>query len=136
MSQRQTTVAERNHFIDLKLQGATLQEIATTTGWSYETVRHWWRRFRDGGRGALESTDGRNQRGGRMSSFPERVRRAFADIKAAHPGWGAEVARPRVAEALQIPEAQLPSVSTIEKYWAEACPELSATGIKFPKTTE
>ena len=119
MSQRRTTVAERNHFIDLKLAGHTLKEVAEETGWSFECVRYWWRCCRDGGRKALDPPDGRGQRGGPMSTFPEEVRFSFLRIKKEHPGWGAAVARPRVAERLSLPEDELPSISTIERYWAK-----------------
>lgn len=119
MSQRQTSVPERHRFIDLKLEGHTLGEIAEETGWSFYCVRHWWRRYRDGGRAALDPPDGRKQRGGHMSTFPDVVRFAFLRVKKEHPKWGAAVARPRVAERLSVTEEQLPCVSTIEKYWAQ-----------------
>ena len=119
MSQRQTTVAERNELVDLKLRGYTLQEIADKTGWTYGCVRKWWRRYRDQGRAALAPPDGRQQRGGRMSSFPPLVRLSCLRVKKRHLGWGADVARPRVAKRLNLPEDELPSVSTIEKYWAQ-----------------
>jgi hypothetical protein len=54
-----------------------------------------------------------------MSTFPGTIRFAFLRIKKEHPGWGAAVARPRVAERLHRPEKEMPSVSTIEKYWAQ-----------------
>jgi len=119
MSGRQTSVAERNRFIDLKFAGYTIEEIAEETGYSYDCVRYWWRRYRDGGRKALDPPDGRKQRGGHMNAFPGVVRFAFLRIKKEHPGWGANVARPRAAKRLNIPEEELPSVSTIEKYWAQ-----------------
>jgi hypothetical protein len=119
MSQRHTSVADRHRFIDLKLKGHSLQEIAERTGWSFHCIRHWWRRYRDGGRDALDPSDKRKQRGGHMSTFPNVVRFAFLRIKREHPKWGAEVARPRVAGRLGLPEAELPCVSTIEKYWAQ-----------------
>lgn len=119
MSQRRTTVAERNHFIDLKLAGHTLEEVAEETGWSFECVRLWWRRYRDDGRKALDPADGRKQRGGPLSTFSEVVRFSFLRIKKEHPGWGAAVARPRVAERLGLPEDELPSISTIERYWTQ-----------------
>lgn len=118
MSPRQTTVAERNHFIDLKLAGYTLEDVAEETGWSFESVRLWWRCYRDGGRKALNPPDERKQRGGPMSTYPGVVRFAFLRIKKEHPGWGADVARPRVARRLGIPEDDLPSISVIERYWA------------------
>jgi len=124
MSQRQTSLAERNHFVDLKLQGHTLPEIAEATGWSFECVRRWWRRYRDGGRSALDPEDGRKQRGGRMSGFSAEMRAAFSEMKENHPRWGAPVARARIGQQMAVDEAQLPSVSTIEKYWAEKHPEL------------
>jgi len=124
MSQRQASVAERNQFVDLKLVGHTLPEIADMTGWSFECVRSWWRRYRDGGRRGLDPDDGRQQRGGRMSSFSEKIQAAFSEVKQAHPGWGAPVARARLAEQLELDEACLPSISTIEKLWAEKYPEL------------
>lgn len=119
MGRRRTTVADRNTFVDLKLAGRTLAEIADDTGWSFECVRYWWRRYRDGGREALDPPDRRKQRGGPMSTFPPVMRFAVLRIKKEHPGWGAEVARPRVSERLDLSEKKLPSVSTIERYWAQ-----------------
>jgi hypothetical protein len=119
MGQKQTSVSERNQIIDLKLAGYTLEEVAEETGWSFYCVRHWWRCYRDGGRKALDPPDGRKQRGGPMSTFPGVIRFALLRIKKEHPGWGAAVARPRVAERLHLPEEEMPSVSTIEKYWAQ-----------------
>lgn len=124
MSQQQTTVAERHHFVDLKLQGHTLKNIAEATGWSFACVRTWWRRYRNGGRSALDPADGRTQRGGRMSTFPEAIRAAFSEVKANHPGWGAPVAQARLAERMDVAEDELPSVSTIEKFWRENHPKL------------
>jgi len=54
-----------------------------------------------------------------MSTFPGVARFTFLRIKKEHPGWGAAVARPRVAERLVLPEEEMPSVSTIERYWAK-----------------
>ena len=70
MSQRQTSVAERHHFIDLKLKGHSLKEIAEQTGWSFYCVRHWKRCYRDGGRGGIDPPDEWKQRGGYMSTYP------------------------------------------------------------------
>lgn len=123
MNQRQTSVAERNQFIDLKLQGHTLSDIAGATGWSLACVRYWWRRYRDGGRSALAPVDKRKQRGGRMSSFPSEIQATFSTVKEEHPGWGAPVARTRIAAQLQLAERDLPSISTIEKFWAEKHPD-------------
>ncbi|MBS1254044.1 MAG: hypothetical protein MAG451_03100 [Anaerolineales bacterium] len=119
MGQKRTTVAERNHFVDLKQAGYTIPEIAEETGWSFECVRYWCRRHRDGGRAALAPPDGRKERGGRMSTFLGVVRFACLRIKKEHPGWGADVARPRMAQRLDRPEETMPSVSTIEQYWAQ-----------------
>ena len=112
MSQRQTSVAERHRFIDLKLKDYSLKEIAAQTGWSFYCVRHWWRCYRDGGRGDLDPPDERKQRGGHMSTFPGVVRFAFMRVKKEHPKWGAAVAGPRVAKRLGIPEEDLPCLST------------------------
>ena len=54
-----------------------------------------------------------------MNTFPGVIRFAFLRIKKEHPGWGADVARPRVAKRLNLPEEEMPSVSTTEKYWAQ-----------------
>ncbi len=132
MSQKGTTIAERNHFIDRKLSGYTLQEIADETGWTKGCVRKWWRRYRDGGRAALVPPDRRKQRGGRMSSFPGQVRFACLRLKKEHPGWGADVVRPRMAPRLGLPASQLPSVSTIEKYWMQFGERLSPRQRKRP----
>lgn len=119
MSQRRTSVADRHRFVDLKLKGHSIREIAEQTGWSFYCVRHWWRGYRDGGRGALDPPDKRKKRGGHMSTFPDIVRFAFLRVKKEHPKWGADVARLRTAERLDLPKAELPCVSTIEKYWAQ-----------------
>lgn len=81
MSQHQTTVSERNRIVDLKLQGHTLHAIAEQTGWSQGCVRKWWRAYRQGGRSALDPPDGRQQRGGRMSTFSKEVRETFLAVK-------------------------------------------------------
>ena len=65
MSVRQTSVAERHRFIDLKLKGYSLKEIAEQSGWSLYCVRYWWRRYRDEGRKALDPADGRKERADR-----------------------------------------------------------------------
>lgn len=119
MSHQYTTVADRHRMIDLKLQGATLKEAAAQTGWSCVCVRKWWRRYRDGGRPALAPADGRQQRGGRMSSFDPVVRFACLRLKKEHPAWGADVVRARLAAQLALPLVSLPSPSTIEKYWSQ-----------------
>ena len=118
MKQKQTTVAERNEFIDLKLAGNTLVEIAEQTGWSFYCVRYWWRQYRDGGREALAPEDQRKQRR-KLSKFPGAVRFALLRIKKRHPKWGAPVARLQAAKDLNMSVAELPSVSAIEKYWAQ-----------------
>lgn len=118
MKEKQTTVAERNEFVDLKLAGKTIVEIAAETGWSFYCVRYWWRQFREGGREALVSEDKRKQRG-LMSQFPGVVRFALLRIKKKHPKWGAPVARLQVAKDLDLAIEELPSISTIEKYWAQ-----------------
>ena len=119
MEQKQTTIAERIEFIDLKLAGNTIAEIAERTGWSFYCVRSWWRRFRDGGRAALAPEGKRKRRSGAMSKFPGAVRFAFLRIKKEHPGWGAPVARLEATKRLNMSTSELPSVSTIEKYWAQ-----------------
>ena len=78
-----------------------MHEIAEKTGWSYYCVRHWWRRFREGGREALAPEDRRKQRG-IMSKFPGVVRFAILRIKKEHPGWGAPVARLQASKDLGI----------------------------------
>ena len=118
MIQKQTTIADRNEFVDLKLAGNTIAEIAEKTGWSFYCVRYWWRRFREGGREALVPEDRRKQRGV-MSEFPGVVRFAMLRIKKEHPGWGAPVSRLQATKDLNMSMEELPSVSTIEKYWAQ-----------------
>jgi transposase-like protein len=118
MIQKKTTIAERNEFVDLKLAGNTIAEIAEKTGWTFYCVRYWWRQFREGGREALAPEDKRKQRG-LMSKFPGVVRFAMLRIKKEHPGWGAPVARLQATKNLNMAPEELPSVSTIEKYWAQ-----------------
>lgn len=119
MRQKQTTIAERSEFVELKLVGNTIAEIAKRTGWSYYCVRKWWRCFREAGREGLAPEDRRKQRGGAMSKFPGVVRFAILRIKKEHPGWGAPVAQLQASKRLNMSVSELPSVSTIEKYWAQ-----------------
>ncbi len=132
MSQKQTSVSERNQMVDLKLQGYTLAAVARQMGWTEACVRKWWRRYRKGGRSALHPPDKRRQRGGRMSQFGAQVRQAFQVVKEAHPGWGAALARLHVALQLDVSEPDLPSLSTIEKYWRAVCPELLRPARRHP----
>jgi transposase len=132
MSQHQTSIAERNRMIDLKLQGYSLAAIASEMGWTTGCVRKWWRRYRKGGRAALDPIDRRQQRGGRMSLFDVEVPQAFHAVKMAHPGWGAPLARLHVALQMGVSQSELPSLSTIEKYWAAVCPHLLHTARRHP----
>lgn len=118
MKTKQTTIAERNEFIDLKLSGNTLAEIAEQTGWSYYCVRYWWRQYRKGGREFLAPEDKRKQRG-KLSKYPGVVRFTLLRIKKEHPKWGAPVARLQAAKDLNMTVGEMPSVSAIEKYWAQ-----------------
>lgn len=118
MNKRETTVAERNRMVDLKLDGYSLSEIAEQIGWSWECVRKWWRRFRAGGRPGLRNGKRGKPPCGPMSTFPGEVRCACLRLKKQHPGWGAPVVRLRAAQRLGWTESELPCVSTIEKYWA------------------
>lgn len=115
MKQKQTTVAERNKFIDLKLAGNTLAEVAEQTGWSLYCVRYWWRQYRDGGREALAPDDQRKKRR-KLSKFPGEVRFALLRIKKRHPKWGAPVVQLQTAKNLKMDMEEMPSVSAIEKY--------------------
>ena len=119
MSISKTTVAERNRIVDLKLEGFTLNEIAEQTGWSFECVRKWWRRFQKEGRRALKGKRPGKPANGPMSSFPCSVRFVCLRLKKQHPGWGADVVRLRLAQRLDLAEADLPCSSTIEKYWMQ-----------------
>jgi transposase-like protein len=132
MSQQQTSITERNQMVDLKLQGYTLATIANKMGWTEACVRKWWRCYRKGGRRALNPPDRRQQRGGRMSQFGKEVRRAFLAVKEAHPGWGASLARLHVAVQRGVSEPDLPSLSTIEKYWRAVCPHLLRPARRHP----
>ena len=58
-------------------------------GWSFECVRKWWRRFRDGGYDALRSV--KRSASGPMARSHPRVHYVALRLKLEHPKWGPEV---------------------------------------------
>ena len=78
---KSTTHAERIRMIQLKEQGHSLAEIAQQMHLHRDTVRRWWRGYRDAGWDALlPGTSGRPV-GGRLSSFDPLVRYVALRLK-------------------------------------------------------
>lgn len=138
MATQYTTYTERVEMVKRKLDGETLQEIAAAMGWSFECVRKWWRRFRDGGYEALRSAP--RHAPGPMAHSHLRVRYVALRLKCEHPKWGPEVIRARMAERPALKGMSLPSPTTLWRYFRALDPHgarglMTRYGRTLPQST-
>ncbi len=89
---RTTTLEERIEIGERWEAGQTDGEIAAAMDRSKWTVRKWRRKYQREGRAGLASHMGRPATGA-LGGFPERVRQAIREMRAAHPGWGPDTLR-------------------------------------------
>lgn len=117
------TFAEKALIRERKQAGATHVQVAGELGCSVETVRKWWRSFRQGkpprarGRPAL----------GVLSSYPDAVREQCLALKRQHPHWGPANVKLELKQQLGLQVEQLPSDSRLSALFKAACPEAVQT---------
>jgi len=116
MANRRTTHQDRIKMIELKQTGYTLAQIAEHMGLHRDTVRTWWRRYRDAGWEALQPSQKPNAKPGPMSQFDSLVRYVALRLKRQHPGWGAPVLLATMARRPSLAGKRLPSRSTLSAY--------------------
>ena len=108
-----TSESQRRDFYRCHLQGVTYQEIADGAHVSYECVRYWCRRQRDGG-----SCQSHYQRSspGVLSQFAPIVRYVILRLKLAHPRWGRERIHYHLERRASCLGHRLPHPSSIGRY--------------------
>ena len=114
-----TTFADRQEMVMLYKRGVPFWRIARQTGWRYETVRQVIRRYKREGEAALHPQRLGRPPTGALSSFDGKVRYAVLRIKRQHPSWGAAVVQAELANRPWITPDQVPSVSSIERYFRQ-----------------
>ncbi len=116
MNQRETSHRDRVEMIHLKQDGYSLRTIAERKQCHRDTVRHWWRVFRDGGWDALQPRARRRPTRGALSSFDPLVRYVVLRLKCAHPHWGPDVIRLELTRRPSLRDKAVPSRSAIARY--------------------
>jgi hypothetical protein len=86
----ETSLAQRQHIIDLTAQGASAPEIAADLGCSVRTVHRWRARQRQAGPAGLAYHSRRPQTP-HPQTMPADVVARIGAIRAAHPRWGARL---------------------------------------------
>jgi transposase InsO family protein len=109
----QTTPEQRRQFYVRHLRGETYRHIAEQMGVSWECVRHWCRRQRDGGSCASRSR--------RVTSTPlkhcdPQVRYAILRLRLEHPRWGPRRIHTHLGKRLSLRDLARPSPASIGRY--------------------
>ena len=116
MKQRSTSHAQRVQIVREKLAGHTLKAIAEQQGLHFDTVRKWWRRYRDKGwPGLAPKPVGRPARGP-LSSFDPLVKYVVLRLKRQHPGWGLDVLGLHLTRRASLQGRRLPGRSSLHNY--------------------
>lgn len=110
---KRSTADQRRQFFVRHLKGETYEEIAEATGFSYECVRNWCRRQRDGD--SVETHYYRPSQGA-LSEFGPQVRYVILRLRLEHPGWGPGRIRFHLLRRQSLSGLALPSVSSIGRY--------------------
>jgi hypothetical protein len=124
MSRRTTSQQERVEMIDLKKQGYSLKQIADHVGVHRDTVRHWWRQYRDRGGAGIQPAPVQRPCRGLLSSFDPLVRYVGLRLKCEHPHWGPEVILLNMRRRPSLKGQALPSRSALAAYLKPYRPRL------------
>ena len=111
-----TTIAQRREMMRLAEEGHTYAAIAERIGVSFWTTRRWIRQAKRGGLESLASCYGRPATGP-LAGFDPLIRYAALRLKRQHPKWGAEYVVKKLGEKRSLQGKQLPSATTIWRYW-------------------
>jgi Helix-turn-helix domain len=102
--------------IEAKLDGMSLREIAKQHNYHRDTVRHWWRQYRDGGWEALCPRPRQRPERGVLSTFDPKVRYVILRLKCEHHKWGADLILHKLRQRASLKGLSLPSRSSIAAY--------------------
>jgi transposase len=109
----QTKPEQRREFYKQHQAGASYSAIAAQAEVSFECVRYWCRRQRDGG--SVQSQYQR-QAPGLLSEFGALVRYVILRLKLEHPRWGRNRIRYHLGQRLSLRWVKLPDESQIGRY--------------------
>ena len=124
MRQRESSHRERVEMVEAKLAGMSLKTIAETYGYHRDTVRHWWRQYRQGSWQALVPRPRQRPERGPLSSFDARVRYVILRLKREHSKWGAELILLKLRQRPSLQGLRLPSRSAVAAYLQPYLPRL------------
>jgi len=114
----QITLADRQQIVALKRSGKSHREVAESTGWSIETVRKVWRRYRQDGEAGLRPLKRGRPATGAMSTFDPIVRYVALKLKRQRPRAGPDVILADMAIRPSLQGHQLPSSSSLGAYFS------------------
>jgi hypothetical protein len=116
MKRRDTSHAERIEIIKLHQRGMSLGQIAQRMAMHRDTVKKWWRVYREQGwDGICPRPHGRPKKG-LLSSFDPLVRYVALRLKKHHPHWGSEVILLAMSRRPSLKGKRLPSRSALAAY--------------------
>lgn len=114
-----STIAERVAMVRQRYgEGVSRRCAAARMGYGRSWVRHWSRRYRQGGEAALAPS--RKPGRGPLASFPTVVRAAVLAYRREHPCIGARRALVALAQEPLLRGQALPTVRTVERAWKQA----------------
>ncbi len=113
------TEAEKQRLYQRTQAGATHAEVAREVHCSAETVRKWWRRYRQA---KLGYRRGRPRRGV-LSTYPDNVREASVALKRAKPHSGPANIKAELKHQLDLSDDELPSDARLSALFKARCPE-------------
>lgn len=117
--QKRTTLADREEIVALKRSGLTYDQVSERTGWSYETVRRVWRRYRDHGSAGLLGQPLGRPATGPMSTFDPTVRYVALRLKLAHRKHGPDVILADMHLRPSLKGLNLPSPAVLGRYFRQ-----------------
>jgi hypothetical protein len=118
-ARRLSTIADRLELIRLRYgEGLSRRAVGGRLGYSRKWVRHWSRRYRQGGEAALQARA--HPRPGPLAEFGPAVGRAVVAYRRRYPRIGARRARVVLEQDPTLRGERLPSVRTIERAWKQA----------------
>lgn len=117
----------RRRIVEAHLAGESLTAIAERENVSYSCVRTYWRRYREDG---FEGLSPDYQNCGRRARS-DLIYRAARYLKYRHRGWGAPLIQLKLKQ--RYPNAQLPSVRTLQRWFKRA--HLRPLKKQLPKPT-
>lgn len=115
---RRTTRADRQQIVALKKAGGSHEAVSAMTGWSVETVRQIWYKFRHAEGATLCDAKVGRPATGLLSTFDPLVRYAALRLKRERPHAGPDVILADMALRPSLRGLRLPSSSSLGAYFS------------------